>query len=226
VKEIVNTEYEIDISRTTIKRRAHENGIRGYAPIVKPLLDKEKANKRLTFAIRMKKVLKEDPNLLYYMVFTDETKLRVFEQQVGGNVSVRCREDERYDPENVNGKVKYGGGGITFWGCINYDRLGILHQFEENMTGEIYSKEILKSALKKSITKMKMEVEEAVIVEDLDPKHSLRCGVSCKTAKNMRYNILEDYPPSSPDLNPIEPVWALLKKRVRDREPKKVEQLK
>ena len=43
----------------------------------------------------MKKVLKDYPDLLYYMIFTDETKLRVFEQQVGGNVSVRCRKDER-----------------------------------------------------------------------------------------------------------------------------------
>ena len=117
-------EYDIEVSRSTIKRRAHENGIRGYAPIVKPLLDEEKAKKRLTFAVRMKKVLKEDPDLLHYMVFTDETKLRVYEQQVGGNVSVRCREGERYDPENVNGKVKYGGGGTTFWGCINFDRYG------------------------------------------------------------------------------------------------------
>jgi hypothetical protein len=30
-----------------------------------------------------------------------------------------------------------------------------------------------------------MEVEEAMIIEDLDPKHSLRCKLSRRTAEDM-----------------------------------------
>jgi hypothetical protein len=51
---------------------------------------------------------------------------------------------------------------------------------------------------------MGMEIEEVDIVEDLDPKHSLRCKLSKETADKMGYNILQDWPPSSADLNPIE----------------------
>ena len=57
-------------------------------------------------------------------------------------------------------------------------KTGVLHIIEENMTGEIYSKEILREALFNSIQEMEIEVDEAVIIEDLDPKHSLRCNLS------------------------------------------------
>ena len=79
----------------------------------------------------------------------------------------------------------------------------------------MYSREILREALANSISSMGME--DALIMEDLDPKHSLRCGISRITAEDMNYNILQDYPPSSPDLNPIEQIWGLLKKGVSER---------
>jgi transposase len=41
----------------------------------------------------------------------------------------------------------------------------------------------------------------------------------------MGYNILQDYPPSSPDLNPIEHVWSLLKCSVARRNPSTKEEL-
>ncbi len=66
---------------------------------------------------------------------------------------------------------------------------------------------------------MEMEVEEAVVIEDLDPKHSLRCKISQRTAEQIGYNVIEDYPPSSPDLNPIEQIWQLLKYYISKRNP-------
>jgi hypothetical protein len=83
----------------------------------------------------MKRQLERYPYLLEQLVFTDETKLRLFENQVGGNVHVRCRPDERLGPQNVNGGVKYEGGYITFWGCINYYYMGCLYKLDGNMTG-------------------------------------------------------------------------------------------
>lgn len=209
----------------TLIRRANEEGIRGYVPIEKPLLDEDKAARRLAFAKRVKKLLERTPNLLHSIVFTDETRLRLIESSVGGNVHVRCRSDERLDPENVNGSVKYGGGGIPFWGAISYRRIGRLIKFDENLTGEIYSNEVLRGALVDSLNDMEMEIEDALIVEDLDPKHTLRCHLSQETAEEMGYNIFQDYPPSSPDLNPIEVIWSLLKTSVAKRKPTTMEEL-
>jgi hypothetical protein len=72
----------------------------------------------------VKKRLEEDPELLKKLIFTDETKLRIFENSVRGNVYMGCQKYETLMSENVNGAVKYGGDGLTFWGCINYHYMG------------------------------------------------------------------------------------------------------
>ena len=127
IQQNLKANHNIDIDERTIIRRANEVGIKGYVPIEKPLLNEEKAQKRLNFAKNMLKKLEEDPELLYNLVFTDETKIRIFETQTGGNVHVKCKQSERLFPENVSGKVKYGGGGICYWGCITYHFIGDLH---------------------------------------------------------------------------------------------------
>lgn len=39
------------------------------------------------------------------------------------------------------------------------------------------------------------------------------------------YQLLEDYPPNSPDLNPIEHLWSKLKIMVQKRKPKNMKDL-
>ncbi len=95
IKHILKEKHNIDVSVDTIIRKAGESGIKGYIPFEKPLLNKEKAKRRLQFARAMKARLREDPQLLYKLIFTDETNLRLFENEIGGNVYVRCRKDER-----------------------------------------------------------------------------------------------------------------------------------
>ena len=53
---------------------------------------------------------------------------------------------------------------------------------------------------------------------DNDPKHTSK--VVAKWLKDNKFKVL-DWPPHIPDHNPIENVWAELKKRVRARRPYK-----
>ncbi len=118
-----------------------------YVPLMKPLLNEEKARLCLYFALRMKRILGRDPSFLQYLLFPNETKLHLFENQTSGNVYVKCHSDERLNPENVNGSVKYVDGGITFWGCMNYSFLDVLYRFHQNLTSYIYRNEIIRDAL-------------------------------------------------------------------------------
>ncbi len=70
-----------------------------------------------------------------------------------------------------------------------------------------------------------MEVEDAMITKDLDPKHSLKCKICSRTAEEIGLQVVQDWPLCSPDLNPIENVWSLLKKNVSKHSLKSAEEL-
>uniref|UniRef100_A0AAZ3NPU9 Tc1-like transposase DDE domain-containing protein n=1 Tax=Oncorhynchus tshawytscha TaxID=74940 RepID=A0AAZ3NPU9_ONCTS len=103
------------------------------------------------------------------------------------------------------------------WGCFSAGGSGALHKIDGIMREENY---VLKQHLTTSVGKLKLG-RKWVFQMDNDPKHTSKVVTKFKDNKVKVW----EWPSQSPDLNPIENVWAELKKHVRARRPTNLTQL-
>ena len=198
----------IELSDRTIQRRLNEAGL-SYGPVLKkPLLKIDHREKRLQFA---QAHLDDD---FENIIFTDESTFRLF----GFKKKVWRRAGEPFVVRTVKHPAK-----VNVWGCFSSKGFGKLVLFTENMNApllvKIYNKGLLPSAAKW----FSGEEDEWVLQEDNDPKHTSKLAKQWRQQKNVTRM---DWPAQSPDLNPIENVWAVMKVRVAQRKPQNLDALK
>lgn len=213
------TSYEIKhcmqspASTRTIRRRlVTEFNLRSRRPARKPLLTPAQMKKRVDFCNRHKHWTEQQWR---EVLFSDESTFCQFGSSV---TRVRRLPKTRYLPSNMVATVKHSPK-IMVWGCFGAAGRGslVFVPVGKTVNATVYLG-ILDERLQRTMTMLNCTTFQ----QDSAPCHVAKTVMNWM--KTQRVQVLE-WPGNSPDLNPIENLWYLMKRKVRSHAPKNMVEL-
>lgn len=195
-------EKGVKVSKDTVGRYLHRLGYKNSLPIATPMLTAEHKRKRVEWA---KKHLDDDWSRT---VFTDETSFQLFRN----TITQWYKHSRPFRPLPKNRQKIHAWGGFS--SCVATS----LYCFTGKMNAEFFV-----GILQEQLPEIKEVMgDDWRLQQDNDPKHTSRLA-----KKFLQENVpaVMDWPSNSPDLNPIENLWGLVKRNVEKRKPKNLDDL-
>lgn len=216
------TKAGVKVSSQTVRNRLRTSGYRGCTARRKPLISAKNRRARLEFA---KKYVSESVEFWENVLWTDETKINFF--QSDGKQKVWRKKNTAHNPRCTTPSVKYGGGGVMAWACMAASGTGSM-VFIDEITDDHSS--IMNSTVYINILRANISTNARKLIgrrfwlqQDNDPKHKSKATTDF--LKQQKWKILE-WPSQSPDLNPIEHMFHILKTKMADTCPANKAELK
>ena len=194
----------VDVSRWTIQRQLKRLGYKSSLPYKTPMLTQQQKDARVQWAI------KHQNDDWSRTIFTNETCYQLFRKTIR-RWSKNPKAEVKRIPKNRQKILVWGGFSIK--GLVGY------HSFTNIMDGTYYI-QILQDHLIRNARKQ--FGRRWRLLQDNDPKHKSRI---VKKFLDEEVPEVIDWPSNSPDANPIENLWSVIKRRVEKRGPSNLNEL-
>ena len=195
-------------SVSTAKRRLYAAGLKSRRARWKPHLTPGHRAARLQWARIHRRWARND---WQRCLFTDESKFSLVPDDQTRRVWRRPAEDAHLD-QFVNRRELFGGGGILVWGGITWGGKTDLLVIRGNLNGQRYREEILEGPVR--LFAGAMGPANMILVDDNARPHRNRIADQFFDDSGIARM---DWPAKSPDLNPIENIWGLMKRSISRR---------
>lgn len=199
----------------TIRRRLHAIGMHGRVARKLPYMSKANIKKRMQFYCRH--VLKP-PEFWNRILWTDESMIRLTHSH--GRMFVWRAKGEMLSYKCAKPTLKSIQRGVMVWGCISCYGIGKIVLLEGKVNSDVYLN-LLKDVIIPEGNRL--IGNDFILQQDNAPIHKAK-----KVMEHLNNNNIEllEWPPQSPDLSPIENVWAWLKMKISEKCPRNINELK
>jgi hypothetical protein len=207
----------LNVSRETVRRSLKRRGIGTYTAQRKCLLTYRNRRRRYFWCKERLHWSVEDWSRV---IFSDESNFEVINRK--NRFLVKRLKHEKYLHRFLQPRLQGGGGSVGIWGCISHKGSGVCELFRGRINQHRY-RETLENSLIPSRDLMYGPEQAWIFQQDGAPAHTAN---SVKSWLEEQAITVLDWPPQSPDLNPIENIWCWMDAKLTTQQLTSLDQLK